>query len=117
MTDDDRALCPNCESSLHAACCCWCGKQSAKPYARGLLCSAACAKEAERADRISAAIERNEQTPRLTAAVRRGLGDIRSLARVTADNGIDMTDQEIAGMNLAIQWLDHQMTSKKSSSR
>ena len=111
-TFEETGLCPNCESSLHAACCCWCGKQAAKPYTRGLLCSAKCANAAARADKLSAAIERNEQTPRLTAAVREGLGAIRSLASVTAANGQDMTDCEVAQMKLAIQWLDHQTRSK-----
>jgi hypothetical protein len=107
--EEEIGLCPNCESSLHAACCAWCGKQSTGPYRLTLYCGGACSRAQLHADKISAEIEHGTQIARLTAATRRGLSAIRSLADVTASNGIDMTAQEAAEMQLAVLWIDHKM--------
>ncbi len=50
-------LCPNCESSRHGRCCAWCGKIHKPSRLTYEHCSAKCAREAARADRLSAAME------------------------------------------------------------
>jgi len=50
---------------------------------------------------------------RLTAATRRGLRAVRSLAQITVDNAIDMTGAELSEMKLAIGWLDKQLAKFK----
>lgn len=50
-------LCPNCESDKHARCCSWCGRIHTLKRRSYEHCSAKCAKDAERADQISIAME------------------------------------------------------------
>lgn len=111
-TDDDRDLCSNCSSSLHARCCAYCGSQKfpKKRLVDGVrFCSARCETTQLKQDKLSDALERGYMAMRLNKAVRAGLSAVRSLAQVTAENGVDMTGQECAEMRLAIQWLDQKM--------
>ena len=50
-------LCPNCESDRHARCCSQCGKFHKPERLHYEHCSAKCAREAESADQLSAAME------------------------------------------------------------
>lgn len=88
-------LCPNCNSSLHARCCGYCGiKYTAAMFKRrgeDEFCSAKCERSQHTDNERSRAIEGGVQTARLTAATRRGLCALRSLGDVTADNGQDMS--------------------------
>ena len=52
-------LCPNCESSAHARCCSWCGKIHRPARIDHECCSARCEKAAERANKLSDAMERS----------------------------------------------------------
>lgn len=50
-------LCPNCQSTNHRRCCAWCGKVHPPSREHHEHCTTKCAREAARADRISAAME------------------------------------------------------------
>jgi len=51
------ALCPNCESDVHARCCAWCGKIHKPDRLHQEHCSVKCARAAAHADQLSAAME------------------------------------------------------------
>jgi hypothetical protein len=57
MDVNSAALCPNCESSKHARCCSWCGKVHNPQRLHHEHCSAKCARAAQEADKLSAAME------------------------------------------------------------
>jgi len=111
----DHDPCPNCSQTNHEKCCARCGAViNAHRLKIGLdYCTTKCSAAQEREDRISAAIEANEQTPRLDKSTRQGLQEIRSLADVTLGNGIDMTGEQCSQWRLAIQWLDYQLNKKR----
>lgn len=115
MSDGD--ICPNCSSSEHDKCCSRCGTVlKAKRFAAGLdFCTAKCESAQLYEDKTSAAIENGMQTARLNAATYRGLQAIRSLASMTAENGVDMTGAEVSEMGLAILWLDKHLVKSKHS--
>lgn len=114
MTDYMDGICSNCSSSEHAKCCPRCGTVlKARRLSAGLdYCTAKCEQTQIREDKLSFSIENGEQAARLNAATARGLNAIRSLAAVTAENGIDMTGAECSEMRLAIQWLDKHLGAK-----
>jgi hypothetical protein len=57
-------LCPNCESHKHARCCSWCGKIHKPARLHNEHCSAKCERDAQRADRLSDAMEDDAQDRR-----------------------------------------------------
>lgn len=111
----DHDPCPNCSQTNHEKCCARCGStiRSKRLLAGKDYCTAKCEQQQQYEDRISAAIEANEQTPRLDKSTRAGLHAIRSLADVTLGNGIDMTGADCSRWRLAIQWLDYQLNKKR----
>ena len=110
-------ICPNCSSSDHEKCCSRCGAvlKVKRITAGSDFCTSKCEHAQVYEDKLSTAIENGEQTARLNAATYRGLQAIRSLASVTAENGIDMTGAEVSEMRLAIMWLDKHLAKAKHS--